>query len=79
LSTFWESAFPLIRSISLHIRSTENAKLEGTVEERFDNLAFQDLGTQGGNVLESRVSNSRFAKSWERKPFGNFSNSGSGR
>jgi hypothetical protein len=73
------SAFPLIRSIALHIRSNKNMKLEGIVQEHFGNSAFQDTGTQGGSVLETIFLNSRFMKSAERKPFQHFSNLGFGR
>jgi hypothetical protein len=47
----------------LHIRSFEIAKREIPLEEHFDISTFQDLGSRGDSDLESRVSNSRFAKS----------------
>jgi hypothetical protein len=40
------SAFLLIRSRAFHIRSTENVKCEGTVEEHFDNLDFRTPGVK---------------------------------
>jgi hypothetical protein len=47
----------------LHIRSSEIAKREIPLEERFDISAFRDPGSRGDSDLESRVSNSRFMKS----------------
>jgi hypothetical protein len=40
------SAFLLIRIRAFHIRSTENVKCEGTVEENFGNLDFRTTGVK---------------------------------
>jgi hypothetical protein len=64
------STFMLTRSRALHIRSFKIVKREEIVEEHFGISAFRDSGTQGGSVLESRVLNSRFAKSREENHFG---------
>jgi hypothetical protein len=47
----------------LHIKSSEIAKCEIPLEERFGILEFRDPGSRGDSDLESRVSNSRFVKS----------------
>jgi hypothetical protein len=73
------SAFLLTRSRVLHIRSSEFAKREIPLEERFGISAFQDSESQGDSDLESRVLKSRFVKSQGRKPFRHFGNSGSRR
>jgi hypothetical protein len=49
------SAFPLITSRELHIRSTKNVKREGTVEERFDNLDFGTLGVNRQSCTSSQL------------------------
>jgi hypothetical protein len=51
----------------LHIRSSEIVKHEIPLEERFDISTFQDPGSRGDSNLKSRVSNSRFAKSWGKE------------
>jgi hypothetical protein len=67
------STFLLTRSRVLHIRSSEIAKCEIPLEERFGISAFQDPGSRGDSDLESRVLNSRFEKSQgKRKSFWHF-------
>jgi hypothetical protein len=56
------SAFLLTRSRVLHIRSSEIAKHEISLEERFGISAFRGSGTREDSVLGSRVLDSRYPK-----------------